>query len=477
MPSPARRMGLWACALALCGLWQAARLVWPIQKASAPAQPVCRNLVAIHGPRGPVVGCGDDRAFAHLPTLEHGDAISDTSPRAVLPQQMTDPTRLGLGLPINVNQAEAQVLALMPGISPRLAAELVAHRGTHGCFTSVQQLTCVRGLGPATLKKVGPNLFCGPCGAGQAPRASVIAPDVKREWLVDVVARLPQGSVSRAWGWLARLERPRAFVALFKTVFARAVGIELGDAAAPDMGAYPSLQALFVRRLAPGARPVDLDPAAVVSPVDALCGVTGTISDGTLLQIKGRAYSLARLLGDPEQAQRFEGGTFATLYLAPRDYHRIHAPVSGLVREARLIPGALMPVFEESLNKVDELFARNERIITYLDTPNHGRVAVVKVGATLVGCIKVDYDVTLVGNRRDNTNRRVLYDSPKAIDKGGDLGVFELGSTVVVLAERGQMDLTPLRFGERVFVGRRIGTLTPLGASQNTGPEESAPRP
>ena len=282
---------------------------------------------------------------------------------------------------------------------------------------------------------------------------------MKREWLVDVVARLPQGSVSRAWGWLARQERPRVAVAALKKVFADAVGINLEDASQSDMGAYPSLEALFVRRLRPGARPIDGDPEAVVSPVDALVGATGTVDNGTLLQIKGRTYSLARLLGDEAEAARFEGGAFATLYLAPRDYHRIHAPVGGQVSQARLIVGSLMPVFEESLNKVDELFARNERIITYMDTPRHGRVAVVKVGATLVGRIKVAYDESLVGNKRGGKNRLVTYKVPKMIAKGGDLGAFELGSTVVVLAERGQMDLTPLKFGERVFVGRRIGTL------------------
>jgi phosphatidylserine decarboxylase len=248
-------------------------------------------------------------------------------------------------------------------------------------------------------------------------------------------------------------------VAVFKKVFAKAVGITLDDASQKDMGAYPSLEALFVRRLRPGARPIDGDPDAVVSPVDALVGATGTVDNGTLWQIKGRTYSLARLLGDEAEAARFEGGAFATLYLAPRDYHRIHAPVGGQVSQARLIVGSLMPVFEESLNKVDELFARNERIITYMDTPRHGRIAVIKVGATLVGRIKVAYDDTLVGNKRDGKNRLVTYKVPKLIAKGGDLGAFELGSTVVLLAERGQMDLSPLQFGQRVFVGRRIGTL------------------
>lgn len=462
-------MALWAGLLALCAAMQAVatlRRDRPPEPAAAEAD--CAQWVLCPSPRGPVVGCGDTLTIAER---QH--------PQRALP----DATCLAMGLPIDVNVVEAAMLAWVPGVSPRLAADVVAYRAAHGPFARLDDLTAVKGLGPATLARVQPHLFvkdpaqAEPPRPGQAPWPFAIAPRVKREWLVDVVARLPQGSVSRAWGWLARRERPRAGVAVLKKVFARAVGVELGDAAEKDMAAYPSLEALFVRRLAPGARPIDADPDAVVSPVDALCGATGTITQGTLLQIKGRSYSLERLLGDKAQAERFEGGSFATLYLAPRDYHRIHAPVTGEVREARLIPGALMPVFEESLNKVDELFARNERIITYLDTPRHGRVAVVKVGATLVGCIKVDYDDTLVGNRRDNINRRVLYEHPKIIAKGGDLGAFELGSTVVVLAEPGQMDLTPLKFGERVFVGRRIGTLNPQAASKKRAPKGPASRP
>lgn len=460
-------MGLWAWLLsaatlvccALVALGAALRQHGPL---AANASAVCPSYVEWHGPEGPVVRCSLEPDFFTITHLQEGDAVWPTAQGPVRQAHaMSDATRLALGLPLDINRTSAEALCRLPGISPRVAHSIVAHRQKHGFFATIDDLLQVHGVGTGTLRATHGQLRVAPAGPGQAPAASAIAFGVKREWLVDVVARLPQGSVSRAWGWLARRERPRVAVAALKKIFAQSVGITLDDAREPDMAAYPSLEALFVRRLRPGARPIDGDADAVVSPVDALCGATGTVTDGTLLQIKGRSYSLARLLGDATEAARYEGGAFATLYLAPKDYHRIHAPVTGEVREARLIPGALMPVFEESLNKVDELFARNERIITYLDTPRHGRVAVVKVGATLVGCIKVDYDDTLVGNRPENTNRMVRYKTPKIIAKGGDLGAFELGSTVVVLAEPGQMDLTPLRFGERVFVGRRIGTLRP----------------
>ena len=111
-----------------------------------------------------------------------------------------------------------------------------------------------------------------------------------------------------------------------------------------------------------------------MSPVDGTVGASGMIFDGQAFQVKGRSYSLARLLGSEDEAKRYEGGDFVTIYLSPRDYHRIHSPVSGVVSEAVLIPGALMPVFPEAGEKVDELFARNERLISYVDTKDIGRV-------------------------------------------------------------------------------------------------------
>lgn len=482
--SLARRMGLWSQVMFViigCRLAYAALAPAPARM-QAP-EPACARPVEVRGPNGAIVACGDAAPWCRIEGLEAMDAVAQGGER--VPAGMGDGMRLALGLPINVNTASAACLARLPGVSPRLAQAVVDHRRAHGPIASPQDLRRVFGMGPATCRGVESRLQWTPAAlpAASVPSSASGLPPapgkpwsmpglfakahhVKREWLVDVVARLPQGSVSRAWGWLARREHPRLGVAAFKRGFAAAVGINLDDAALQDMGAYPSLEALFVRRLRPGARPIDGDPQAVVSPVDALVGATGLVDNGTLLQIKGRTYSLARLLGDEAEAARFEGGAFATLYLAPRDYHRIHAPVGGQVAQARLIPGSLMPVFEESLNKVDELFARNERIITYLDTPRHGRVAVIKVGATLVGRIKVAYDDTLVGNARSSKNRLVTYKIPKIIAKGGDLGTFELGSTVVVLAERDQMDLTPLKFGQRVFVGGRIGTLKKVGAKK-----------
>lgn len=291
-----------------------------------------------------------------------------------------------------------------------------------------------------------------------ARRISTLPP-VKKDFVVDVVQRLPQGTISRGWGWLARRRRPRLFVELFKRGFVRATGIDMAEAAEP-IGAYESLEDLFVRPLRAGARRVDPEPSAVVSPVDGSVGACGTVQEGTLLQVKGRDYSLARLLGSEEDASRYEGGPYATLYLAPFNYHRIHSPVSGDVRRATLIPGALMPVFTESVAKVDELFARNERLITYIDSPDAGSVAVCKVGATLVGRIGVTYDTELQTNVRGQARRDLTYDPPRLMNKGAELGVFELGSTVVLIGEKGRVSFDALQPGQAVQMGQRIGSVS-----------------
>ncbi|MEZ4271178.1 MAG: archaetidylserine decarboxylase [Myxococcota bacterium] len=237
---------------------------------------------------------------------------------------------------------------------------------------------------------------------------------MSREWVVELVKHLPQGIVSRGWGWLVRQRHPKIGAWALKRGFVAAMGIDMGESEAP-IESFDCLEDLFVRRLKAGARRIDPDPHAVVSPVDGSIGMCGTVENGTLLQIKGRSYSLAQLLGDEVAAQSFEGGHYATLYLAPHNYHRVHAPIAGVVREAMLIPGALMPVFTESVQTIDELFARNERLVTYIDSERGGRLAVVKVGATLVGRISVAYDPSIHTNRPKQPQRHLNYDPPRAL--------------------------------------------------------------
>jgi phosphatidylserine decarboxylase len=284
-----------------------------------------------------------------------------------------------------------------------------------------------------------------------------------------MLQHLPQGSISRAWGWLCRRRRPQVGVRLAQRAFVWATGINMGEAEAP-ISAYPTLEALFVRHLRSGSRPVDAATDAIVSPVDGTVGATGFVTQGTLLQVKGRAYDLATLLGGAEAAARFEGGAYVNVYLSPQDYHRIHSPVDGEVASASVIPGGLLPVFAEAIDRVDGLFARNERIVTYVDTPDAGRIAVVKVGATLVGRITLAYDPTVWSNRPKQKRRNLVYRPPRPLRKGDELGAFALGSTVVLVAEPGQMRFNPMAEGHKVRVGQRIGDVV---AQQ---PGERSPR-
>lgn len=279
-----------------------------------------------------------------------------------------------------------------------------------------------------------------------------------RRLVVDLVQRLPAGALSRLWGACVRWRRPRRLVDVAKHVFVALNAIDLNEAAEP-IESYDSLEALFVRRLRADARPVAPEPDAVASPVDGTVGACGVVEAGVLVQVKGRVYSLAKLLGSDEAATRFEGGSYATVYLAPSNYHRIHAPVAGVIREATVIPGRLLPVFRESLERIDELFARNERLITYLDSDHAGRLAVVKVGATCVGRIGVVYDSSARTNVANASIRRLSYESPYVIGKGDELGVFEFGSTVVLIAERGRVVFDGIEEGQSIRVGSRIGTV------------------
>jgi phosphatidylserine decarboxylase len=192
----------------------------------------------------------------------------------------------------------------------------------------------------------------------------------------------------------------------------------------------------------------------VVSPVDARVASAGCSLEGRLVQAKGRDYTLAALLNDPVDGRRFEGGCYATLYLSPRDYHRIHSPLDGEIEGYSYIPGVLFPVNAPAVRSVPNLFCVNERLVTFLAT-RLGKIAVVKVGATCVGRIRAAYDDVVTNSGRKAERRR--YDRPIPIAKGAELGVFEMGSTVILLFEKGAVDLSSsLVEGARVRVGEEI---------------------
>jgi phosphatidylserine decarboxylase len=194
-----------------------------------------------------------------------------------------------------------------------------------------------------------------------------------------------------------------------------------------------------------------------------LLGRLGAVRDGALLQAKGRTYSAARLLGDAAEGARFEGGVFLTIYLSPRHYHRIHAPTGDVVAHARHVPGALLPVNGAAVRHIPELFPRNERLIALLEGPL-GRVAVAAIGAYNVGRISAAFDPDWGGTARRGgvTNRpgaqlptERSYTPPIAVARGSELMTFHLGSTVVLLFERGIV-LEALIPGAEIRLGNAI---------------------
>jgi len=268
---------------------------------------------------------------------------------------------------------------------------------------------------------------------------------------------LPRNLLSRAAGRFAALRLPRALVRAEIGIFARAVGADLSEVRDP-LDSFGSLQEFFVRALRDGARPIAPGADALVAPCDGAWGESGRVAGGTLLQLKGRPYALADLLASGEDAMRFEGGAFATFYLAPRDYHRFHAPCPARVERAVYVPGTLWPVNRIGLEGVDSLFAQNERICAWLRAPGDALLCLVAVGATMVGKVRVTFDALETNVRGARTQRRA-YPASVALARGEEWGRFEFGSTLVLLAEPGCVELDAKPAGARLRLGERIGRL------------------
>ena len=284
--------------------------------------------------------------------------------------------------------------------------------------------------------------------------------------MLSVLKRVPQGALSRAFGAVADVPLPRALRRPVLGAFARGVGADVGESEL-SLEEYGSLNRFFTRRLREGARAWPDDPRVAASPVDGVTGQVGRVAEGRAIQAKGRWYSVAELLDDAAEGARYDGGAFVTLYLSPRDYHRIHAPCEGVIPLARHVPGALLPVNAPAVAHVPELFARNERLVCYLDGPL-GRVAVVAVGAYNVGRISAAFDPAWnapPGRSAWVTNRRGVdraetrrYEPPVRVRQGDEIMTFHLGSTVVLLFEPGRVELDPgLRAEMPVRLGMAVG--------------------
>jgi phosphatidylserine decarboxylase len=267
---------------------------------------------------------------------------------------------------------------------------------------------------------------------------------------------VPKNALSRAVGAATRLPLPAGIGAGVMAAFARRYRIDLSECG--ELSGFRTFGEFFARPLRPGLRPVAPGDEVVVSPVDAVVSEAGLSREGKLVQAKGIDYTVAALVGDERVGARLAGGSYATLYLSPRDYHRIHFPLGGRVLGWRYVPGKLWPVNPASVRNVPGLFTVNERLVTLLDSPL-GLVAIVAVGATVVGRVRATYDPAVpVTNRAGGGAQSRDYAAPIPVEKGQELGAFEMGSTVILVFEPGRVALAPsLAPGARVRVGEAIG--------------------
>jgi phosphatidylserine decarboxylase len=267
---------------------------------------------------------------------------------------------------------------------------------------------------------------------------------------------LPKNTMSRWMGRVAESKLPKPLNNLLLGWFTRRYGLNLDEAVIPQEG-FGTLQALFTRGLKPGVRTIATENDAFVSPCDGAYGESGVVKNGLAFQVKGRPYTVGELLGDEALSKTFEGGDFVTLYLSPKDYHRFHAPATLQVRRAQYIPGQLWPVNLFAVQNIDRLFCVNERIIAYCET---GRAevefAIVAVGATMVGKVHTKFDATLTTNKKGSAVTR-QYDPAPRIGKGEEFGHFAFGSTLVLLAKKGVIELRFQQKGAPVKMGEKIG--------------------
>jgi phosphatidylserine decarboxylase len=262
---------------------------------------------------------------------------------------------------------------------------------------------------------------------------------------------------SRGMAYLVDLKVPSAALTRVIKTYSRVYDVDMSEVADP-IASFGTFNDFFTRALKDGSRPVDQDPRRVASPADARLSVFGPVpKDGQITQVKGITYPIDALLGDETEAAPFAHGYHATLYLSPRDYHRVHFPVDGTVTGWRHIPGRLFPVNDLALQRVPNLFCRNERVVVHMDTEEFGRVATVMVGAAHVGRISLAF-TDLVSNRGHH-HGDVTADTPVAVRKGDELGRFNLGSTVVMLFERGDLIPADVLEGQQIRMGQALASL------------------
>lgn len=245
--------------------------------------------------------------------------------------------------------------------------------------------------------------------------------------------------------------------------FVKAYAVDLSAAIIEEPTEYESFNAFFTRALKPGQRPIDSSSDGIVSPADGAVSQLGVIENGQLIQAKGIHYELLQLLGgDKQHAEQYQDGKFMTIYLAPKDYHRVHMPISGVLQEMVYVPGRIFSVNKTSTEHVPNLFVRNERVICRFTT-EYGMMTLVLVGAMIVASIKTVWE-GVVAPYNSRTLKQWQYPEENIrIEKGQEMGRFQLGSTVIVLMESKAQWGSFLKDGSGVKMGQKIGQFSDAG--------------
>ncbi|MXV09122.1 archaetidylserine decarboxylase [Xanthomonas sp. LMG 9002] len=269
---------------------------------------------------------------------------------------------------------------------------------------------------------------------------------------------LPHRLLSSLARRLAYSSRPGLKQWLIDTVVRR-FGVDLSEAAQPDARAYPTFNAFFTRALKPGARVADPDPQALLMPADGRISQLGRIEDGRIFQAKGQSFTAAELLGDDTAAAPFANGLYATVYLSPRDYHRVHMPWTGTLRETVHVPGRLFSVGTDAVRNVPRLFARNERLACHFDT-DFGPMVSVMVGALLVSGVETVWSGVEIPRYADRITRKDWRGKGITLQRFEEMARFNYGSTGIVLLPPGVAAFDPaLKAESPVRLGQALARL------------------
>lgn len=270
---------------------------------------------------------------------------------------------------------------------------------------------------------------------------------------------LPHHALTRIVYWLTR--RQSRLTPWVIRRFALAFNVDMQDAADPDLRHYQTFNAFFTRALSSAARPIAAGDTEIASPADGRISALGTINDARVFQAKGIDYSLQQLLGDDEvAARRLAQGRFLTIYLSPRDYHRLHMPLAGRLQKQSHIPGRLFSVGPHTVRALPDLFTRNERVVAHFET-DYGLMALVLVGAMNVAAIETVWH-GLVTPPQKKQPSHIDYDGSSGnasveLEKGEEMGRFNMGSTIIVLLENAAIWRQDMQAGDAVRMGQFVG--------------------